>query len=312
MKRIETTKQAGKQSRLLAKHDTNVAKHDRKRRIVKLKADLANLNAYKPNSSNSMIGPNVSTADVQAIKSLKGVNFNSIEEHYLYTRSKNRCSSDPFCNQPIINRMMRAVLFNWLLEVTNKLRLKPRTIFLTANIFDRYLVSNPVDKQSLQLLGITCLYVASKFEDIHPPKVNDLCSLCDNIYTSEQVVKLEGRILSVLKFNLIFVSALDIVELKLARAFSNDKAVERFVLFVLHAFMLQGTCTMVDGFKLAGFVCALVQRCFPCVPVDVSDIDQKEATKLEQCLKQMISVANKHKLGALTKAIDDIGSAFVL
>ena len=48
--------------------------------------------------------------------------------------------------------------------------MKP-VLALSVNILDRYLSSNPIKKDKLQLLGATCLLIASKFEEIYPPEV---------------------------------------------------------------------------------------------------------------------------------------------
>jgi hypothetical protein len=46
------------------------------------------------------------------------------------------------------------------------------------NLVERFLVIRQVKQSEFQLLGITSLLIASKFEDIHPPLIEDLCYLC--------------------------------------------------------------------------------------------------------------------------------------
>lgn len=41
--------------------------------------------------------------------------------------------------QKELNGKMRRILFNWILEIHQKLKLKSRTLFLVQNILDRYL-----------------------------------------------------------------------------------------------------------------------------------------------------------------------------
>jgi hypothetical protein len=48
--------------------------------------------------------------------------------------------------------------------------------------------------------------VASKYEDIYPPELEELSYLCDNAYTKEEILKMESFILSSLNFDIIFVS----------------------------------------------------------------------------------------------------------
>jgi hypothetical protein len=47
----------------------------------------------------------------------------------------------------------------------------PETLFLTMNLIDRYLAIQPVEKKNLQLVGMTAMLVASKYEEIWAPEV---------------------------------------------------------------------------------------------------------------------------------------------
>lgn len=48
--------------------------------------------------------------------------------------------------QKDINEKMRAILIDWLIEVHYKFKLNPDTLFITVNIIDRYLSSQPVKR----------------------------------------------------------------------------------------------------------------------------------------------------------------------
>lgn len=56
---------------------------------------------------------------------------------------------------------MRAVLVDWLVEVAEECRLSSDVLFLAVNYIDRFLSKNVVDRNKLQLLGVSCLLVAS-------------------------------------------------------------------------------------------------------------------------------------------------------
>lgn len=59
---------------------------------------------------------------------------------------------------------MRAVLLNWLIDVHLKYKLKTETLFLAVDIIDGYLSKRAVDRTQLQLVGITALWIAAKYE----------------------------------------------------------------------------------------------------------------------------------------------------
>ncbi len=66
---------------------------------------------------------------------------------------------------------MRAVLVSWLIEVHMKFKLLPETLFLTVNLIDRYTEKKQVSRTNYQLLGVTAMLIASKYEEIYAPEV---------------------------------------------------------------------------------------------------------------------------------------------
>ncbi|KAL0826105.1 hypothetical protein Bca101_049782 [Brassica carinata] len=59
-----------------------------------------------------------------------------------------------------------------------------------------------VDWQKLQLLGVSSMLIASKYEEILPPNVEDFCYITDNTYTKQEIVKMAADILLALQFEL--------------------------------------------------------------------------------------------------------------
>lgn len=66
---------------------------------------------------------------------------------------------------------MRAILIDWLVEVHLKFKLVPETLYLTVNLIDRYLERVEVMRDKLQLVGVTAMLIASKYEEIYAPEV---------------------------------------------------------------------------------------------------------------------------------------------
>ncbi|CAN6449706.1 unnamed protein product [Victoria cruziana] len=97
---------------------------------------------------------------------------------------------------------MRSILVDWLVEVAEEYKLVADTLYLTISYVDRFLSANALNRQKLQLLGVSCMLIASKYEEISPPHVEDFCYITDNTYTKEEVVEMERKILTFLKFEL--------------------------------------------------------------------------------------------------------------
>lgn len=67
----------------------------------------------------------------------------------------------------------REILINWLIIIQVEFNLLPETLFITINIIDRYLSKQKITLNQLQLLGITAMFIASKFQEIYPPIMTD-------------------------------------------------------------------------------------------------------------------------------------------
>lgn len=101
-----------------------------------------------------------------------------------------------------INANMRSVLIDWLVEVSEEYKLVPDTLYLTVSYIDRFLSANVVNRQRLQLLGVSCMLVASKYEEICAPPVEEFCYITDNTYKKEEVLEMEISVLNRLQYDL--------------------------------------------------------------------------------------------------------------
>lgn len=75
---------------------------------------------------------------------------------------------------------MRKTLVSWIIQVHSQFKLLPETLFLTVNLIDRTLSCKLISLSKLQLVGVTALLIASKYEEILSPSVQDLVYMTDN------------------------------------------------------------------------------------------------------------------------------------
>jgi G2/mitotic-specific cyclin 1/2 len=99
---------------------------------------------------------------------------------------------------------MRGILVDWLIEVHAKFRLLPETLFLGVNLVDRFLTSRTVTVERLQLIGITALLIASKYEEVMAPSIEAFIYIADGGYTEEEILKAERYLLKVVNFDLSY------------------------------------------------------------------------------------------------------------
>jgi hypothetical protein len=117
-------------------------------------------------------------------------NNNGVASHQYMTRQED------------VNEKMRSILIDWLVEVHLKFKLVPESLYLTVNLIDRYLEKEQVNRQKLQLVGVTAMLIACKYEEIYPPIVRDFVYITDNAYTKEEILDMERKMLQVLDFNI--------------------------------------------------------------------------------------------------------------
>ena len=61
-------------------------------------------------------------------------------------------------------------MVDWMFEVINAFKMSEQTFFLSVQYLDRFVgtTSRKLDVSELHLIGITCMFIASKYEDITP------------------------------------------------------------------------------------------------------------------------------------------------
>lgn len=73
------------------------------------------------------------------------------------------------CNQFDINDKIRAILIDWLIVVRYKFELMEETLYLSIKIIDRFLPMHSIIRKKLQLVGVTAMLLACKYEEVSVP-----------------------------------------------------------------------------------------------------------------------------------------------
>ncbi|KAF8624976.1 hypothetical protein AX15_005611 [Amanita polypyramis BW_CC] len=111
---------------------------------------------------------------------------------------------DYLAHQPHITWEHRGLLINWLMETHIRFRFLHETLFLCINILDRILSRRVISLQKLQLVGIACLLIASKYEETCSPSVAEMVLLCEGAYRVEEIIRAEQYILKAINWDLSF------------------------------------------------------------------------------------------------------------
>uniref|UniRef100_A0A674CME5 Cyclin-F n=1 Tax=Salmo trutta TaxID=8032 RepID=A0A674CME5_SALTR len=98
-----------------------------------------------------------------------------------------------------INDTMRYILVDWLVEVTTMKDFSSLTLHVTVGCVDRYLALRSVPKARLQLLGIACMVVCTRYISKDILTIREAVWLTDNTYKYEDLVRMMGEVISVLE-----------------------------------------------------------------------------------------------------------------
>ncbi|CAG1963788.1 unnamed protein product [Fusarium graminearum] len=98
----------------------------------------------------------------------------------------------------------RGILVDWLIEVHTRFHLLPETLFLAINVIDRFLSEKVVQLDRFQLVGITAMFIASKYEEVLSPHVENFKRIADDGFSEAEILSAERFVLSTLNYDLSY------------------------------------------------------------------------------------------------------------
>lgn len=116
---------------------------------------------------------------------------------------------------------LRGVLVDWLIEVHTRFHLLPETMFLAINIIDRFLSARVVELEKLQLVGITAMFIASKYEEVLSPHVQNFKHVADDGFSEDEILKAERFVLAALNYDLSYPNPMNFLR-RISKADSYD------------------------------------------------------------------------------------------
>ena len=84
---------------------------------------------------------------------------------------------------------------------------------------DKFCEKCNISKERYQLLGLSSLFVAAKYEEIKPPKLKKY----EGVYFNHQILDMESEIILVLSFNLRVMTRVDYLKEFLLRVGMKDQ-----------------------------------------------------------------------------------------
>ena len=118
----------------------------------------------------------------------------------------------------IINTELRLEILIWMMKTCEEFAFKRDTYHNSCFYFDMYLSlissktsnkndnQNLKDKSYLELIGLSCIVISAKIEEIQLPRLKEYAELLNEKYDSNSIIEMEKKICSELRWKLIVIT----------------------------------------------------------------------------------------------------------
>ena len=115
-------------------------------------------------------------------------------------------------NEIILNTELRLEILLWMMKTCEEFAFKRDTYHNACYYFDMYLINTnnnnnkTYDKSELELIGLTCIVISAKIEEIQLPRLKEYAELLSNKYSIKSIIEMEKKICSSLSWKLIIIT----------------------------------------------------------------------------------------------------------
>jgi hypothetical protein len=215
-----------------------------------------------------------------------------VEEIYdeLLIVEKQFAVSPYMSNQTDINEKMRSILIDWLVGVHIDFKLVHETLYVAIYLVDKYLEFKDIHRSKLQLVGISALFIASKYEEIYPPDITKFVNITDNAYSKAEILEMEVDILTTLNFNVTVPSALRFLEYLITISYVKlEDEIMFYCKYILDLLLIE--CKMLKYYPslLAAATIYIVLKIKKCPKkIDIVRLSGYTEERLKECAKDIV------------------------
>ena len=184
-----------------------------------------------------------------------------------------------------------------------KYKLVPQTMYIAVNLIDRYLEKNDTNRAKLQLVGVTAMFIACKYEEIYPPDLKDFVYITDGAYVKADVLNMEYKMLKYLEFNITFPTQWSIFEIYKKKLDLNDKAF-KLAWFLMELCLINYKILKFKMSTIAASAILIAIKTLGLYRNNFGKIIGIDENSLEECCKEMYNFYiynSTHNLQAIRK-----------
>jgi hypothetical protein len=126
-----------------------------------------------------------------------------------------------------MDEKIRTKMIDWMIEVLHAYKSDPQTLFISVAAMDLYLQKSrtQLENSHMHLIGVTCIYIASKYEDVIPIRMNSIHSkIAHKTFSETQIRQQERTILETIGWDLFYVTTYDFIHTYIFDFIHNNTA----------------------------------------------------------------------------------------
>ncbi|AZL89921.1 serine/threonine-protein kinase [Megavirus baoshan] len=106
----------------------------------------------------------------------------------------------------LLTQTRRIILVNWLIGICRSNKIKHETLHLGIFIMNKYLrkIKYQIPKSNIQAIGIMAINIATKISEIKCIDLAKICTICNDIYTIQELKNIEREIIETLDYELSY------------------------------------------------------------------------------------------------------------
>lgn len=166
------------------------------------------INSKHPNIHSSNFSSHNNNINIYYLKqeSLRTFNeYGSFHYNISQSLSQSNCIPKSFLSKHTLQSNVRSQMIDWMLEVFTKYKSSEETFFLCVYIMDQYitLTRSKIKNEDIYLIGIACIFISSKIEDLFPMRIGHILRICSNNFTENEIKQKELHIIKKINFNIV-------------------------------------------------------------------------------------------------------------
>ncbi|PKU31173.1 hypothetical protein llap_18522 [Limosa lapponica baueri] len=197
-----------------------------------------------------------------------------------------------FTVQKGMNETMRYILIDWLVEVATMKDFSSLCLHMTVGCVDRYLKLRPVPRARLQLLGIACMVICTRFISKEILTIREAVWLTDNTYKYEDLVRMMGEIISALEGKIRIPTIVDYKEV-LSNVVSLERRTLHLYSFICELSLLNTSLCVYSPAQLAAAALLLARILHKQAHPWTSQLSECTGFSLEDLLPCVLSLHQK-------------------